>query len=72
MAVCTFCGTEMLHGTVCSEESLRIGENDYEPIRWGDERATGFAAGRIDAETAVRRRAASITTAATSSSARPA
>ena len=38
MAICTFCGSEILHGTSCNEKSLRIGDADYEPIRWGDER----------------------------------
>ncbi len=42
MAICTFCGSEMLHGTTCSEEPIRIGDVDYEPIRWGDERGYRF------------------------------
>ena len=40
MAVCTVCDNEMLHGAGCSEAPLRIGDSDYEPIRWGGE--TGY------------------------------
>lgn len=42
MAICTFCGNDMIHGTTCSEELLRIGGIDYEPIRWGEERGYRF------------------------------
>jgi hypothetical protein len=42
MAICTFCGNDMIHGTTCSEELLRIGGTDYEPIRWGDEKGYPF------------------------------
>jgi hypothetical protein len=42
MAVCTFCGNEMIHGTTCSEERLRVGGIDYEPIRWGEEKGYPF------------------------------
>ena len=42
MAICTFCGNDMIHGTTCSEESLRIGGLDYEPIRWGEEKGYRF------------------------------
>jgi hypothetical protein len=42
VAVCTFCGNEMLGGTGCSEEPVRVGDTYYEPIRWGDERGYKF------------------------------
>ena len=32
----------MIHGTTCSEERLRIGGLDYEPIRWGEEKGYRF------------------------------
>jgi hypothetical protein len=42
MAVCIFCGNDMIHGTTCSDERLRIGGVDYEPIRWGGEKGYPF------------------------------
>jgi hypothetical protein len=42
MAMCAFCGSEMLRGTTCSDESLRIDGVDREPVRWGDERGYRF------------------------------
>ena len=42
MAVCTFCGNEMLEGTSCSEERLCVGGIEYEPIRWGEEKRYPF------------------------------
>jgi len=42
VAMCTFCGREMLHGASCSDELLQIGEAELEPIRWGDERGYRF------------------------------
>jgi hypothetical protein len=42
MAMCAFCGNDMIHGTTCSEERLRIGGVEYEPIRWGGEKGYPF------------------------------
>jgi hypothetical protein len=42
VAVCTFCGSEMLDAASCSAELLRIRGVDYEPIRWGEERGYRF------------------------------
>jgi hypothetical protein len=42
MAMCTFCGNDMIHGTTCSEERLRISDVEYEPIRWGEEKGYPF------------------------------
>jgi hypothetical protein len=42
MVICTFCGNDMIHGTTCSEEPLRIGGVQYEPIRWGQEKGYRF------------------------------
>jgi hypothetical protein len=42
VAICTFCGSEMLHSAGCSGETLRVGGVDYEPIRWGDEKGYRF------------------------------
>jgi len=42
MAICTFCGNEMIDGVGCREGPLRIEGADYEPIRWGDEKGYSF------------------------------
>lgn len=42
MAICTFCGNEMLDGTSCSSEPLRVAAEEYEPIRWGEEKGYRF------------------------------
>ncbi len=42
MAICTYCGNDMIHGTSCSEEPLRLRGVDLPPIRWGDESGYPF------------------------------
>lgn len=43
VAICIYCGNDMIHGTSCSEEPIRIRGVDYTPIRWGDEMGYPFA-----------------------------
>ncbi len=37
MAICTFCGNDMLDGVSCTPAPVHIGGRPYDPIRWGDE-----------------------------------
>jgi hypothetical protein len=40
MSVCSHCGGEMTKGISCRPDPITIGDEDFEPIRWGQERAS--------------------------------
>jgi hypothetical protein len=40
MSVCPHCDGEMTMGISCRSDPITIGDEDFEPIRWGDERAS--------------------------------
>jgi hypothetical protein len=42
VAICTYCGNDMIHGTGCSEDPMLLRGGAYAPIHWGDERGYSF------------------------------
>ncbi len=43
VAICIYCGNDMIYGTSCTEASIRIGGLDYPPVRCGEETGYRFA-----------------------------
>jgi hypothetical protein len=41
MSICSHCDGEMTKGISCRSDPITIGDDDFEPIPWGDERESG-------------------------------
>jgi hypothetical protein len=42
VAICIYCGNDMIHGTGCSEEAIPLRSGAFPPIHWGDEKGYAF------------------------------
>jgi hypothetical protein len=43
VAICMYCGNDMIHGTSCCEDPIPIGGVHFPPTRWGEEKGYPFA-----------------------------